>query len=213
MLMNEGGPGFWDWPFPKDMPPKERKRIKADCHYKIHQALKKGTIKKPNPPCPVCLSKIGLMVSHHFDYGKPLEVFWCCNSCHFKHHHRPEFYIRYYPGSPAWADHINELRELHKAAYAEPGGEAFKKLFLYPWPVVDASDRQPGWTPPFKIKQKEDLEKEREGEEDGRTQQEITENYPGWIENCPLGLLVFGQTQNRDATWEDAKKHWKGGIT
>jgi len=130
-------PEFGDWPFPEDMPWEKRKKIKAACQYKIHQALKKGAIKKPDPPCPVCLSKTGPMVSHHYDYRKPLEVFWCCKSCHYKHHRLPNFCV--FPAA-------SETEELIKAANNENADpklrwEAFRPLFIYPWPVLSIEEQ------------------------------------------------------------------------
>lgn len=116
---------FGDWPFPEEISWEERKKIKASCRLEVRRALKKGTIKKPDPPCPVCLSNIGPLVSHHYDYRKPLDVFWCCKSCHYKHHNAP------------WAFRMPTIEEIEELAKTvEWGNEAWKKLFIYPWPVL-----------------------------------------------------------------------------
>lgn len=156
---------FGDYRFPSDMPWEEKKKIKAVCHYKVSQALKKGTIKKPDPPCPVCSSKIAPLVSHHFDYRKPLDVFWCCKSCQYKHHHLPNFFRLPMAG---------EIEELAKAA--EWGNEAWKKLFIYPWPVLSVEDQ---------AKRADEREAARaEFAEDEKLYREMEKAEGAWMEAC-----------------------------
>jgi hypothetical protein len=47
---------------------------------KLNYYVRVGKIKKPKR-CTIC-TKIKKLDGHHQDYSKPLEVIWCCRSCH-----------------------------------------------------------------------------------------------------------------------------------
>lgn len=48
----------------------------------VNSRIKRGKLTKPTA-CEVC-GKAGRVEAHHDDYSKPLEVVWCCKSCHWK---------------------------------------------------------------------------------------------------------------------------------
>ena len=48
----------------------------------INSRIKRGKLTRPTA-CEVC-GKEGRVEAHHDDYSKPLEVVWCCKSCHWK---------------------------------------------------------------------------------------------------------------------------------
>lgn len=53
---------------------------KAQCAILARKAIKQGLIIKARF-CQICgLEK--KLEGHHYDYNKPLEVIWCCRSCH-----------------------------------------------------------------------------------------------------------------------------------
>ncbi len=47
----------------------------------LRYAVKIGKVKKPEA-CQICDSTHKKVQAHHYDYNKPLEVIWCCRSCH-----------------------------------------------------------------------------------------------------------------------------------
>lgn len=59
----------------------EMNRKKNKAHHKVGYAIFKGTLKK-GKQCQVCGCTGKPMEAHHFDYDKPLEVVWMCQSCH-----------------------------------------------------------------------------------------------------------------------------------
>lgn len=64
---------------------------KRRCYDKIKNALRYKKIQKKEN-CEYCDKKIKL-VAHHYDYKKPLDVFWLCNQCHRDIHRRvKDFY-------------------------------------------------------------------------------------------------------------------------
>ena len=52
------------------------------CYYTIRAALRGKKLNKPLE-CQIC-KKMGLIDGHHEDYNKPLDVVWCCRTCHSK---------------------------------------------------------------------------------------------------------------------------------
>lgn len=56
----------------------EKMQAQSKVNYLIHI----GEWTKPTA-CEVC-GKEGRVEAHHDDYSKPLEVVWCCKSCHWK---------------------------------------------------------------------------------------------------------------------------------
>lgn len=56
-------------------------RFKA--HWQVRYAIKMGRLTKQ--PCVVCGNT--LVVAHHDDYSKPLEVIWYCRSHHREAHY------------------------------------------------------------------------------------------------------------------------------
>lgn len=59
---------------------KEKNPEKVLARYLLRQAIRKKEIIKPNT-CKIC-GNISRISGHHKDYSKPLEVIWCCSSCH-----------------------------------------------------------------------------------------------------------------------------------
>jgi ribosomal protein S27AE len=59
---------------------KEKHRVEYYAHAKVYVAVKQGKLKKPTV-CSMC-GKSGLMMGHHNDYSKPLDVIWVCWECH-----------------------------------------------------------------------------------------------------------------------------------
>ena len=47
----------------------------------LNSYILRGKIEKPKV-CQVC-GKEGRVEAHHSDYSKPLDVIWCCKSCHY----------------------------------------------------------------------------------------------------------------------------------
>lgn len=58
-------------------------RFKA--HQHIKNLCRRKGFEKP-VVCEVCGRNKCQIVGHHEDYTKPLEVIWCCKSCHYKFH-------------------------------------------------------------------------------------------------------------------------------
>jgi hypothetical protein len=53
----------------------------ALAHQYVRLALHFGDLKKPDA-CELC-GKSGMkLVGHHYDYRRPLQVYWVCLSCH-----------------------------------------------------------------------------------------------------------------------------------
>jgi hypothetical protein len=50
-------------------------------HVLLHIAKVNGTV-VPSDACSRCGTSGGIIVGHHPDYGKPLEVEWLCPKCH-----------------------------------------------------------------------------------------------------------------------------------
>jgi hypothetical protein len=53
-------------------------------HSKVFQAIQRGELTRPEN-CTLC-GNLRVIVAHHEDYLKPLDVWWLCNSCHRKRH-------------------------------------------------------------------------------------------------------------------------------
>jgi len=53
---------------------------KQKARAKLNHAVTAGKVIKPHV-CEVC-NELAPLQGHHFDYEKPLEVTWCCTSCH-----------------------------------------------------------------------------------------------------------------------------------
>lgn len=56
-------------------------RIKINAHAKVHRAVEKGALLRPDI-CSQCGLDKGVIEGHHEDYEKPLEVIWLCRLCH-----------------------------------------------------------------------------------------------------------------------------------
>ena len=54
---------------------------KSAARREVATALKEGKIQKPSQ-CDLCILEIAKLEAHHVDYGKPLSVYWLCNTCH-----------------------------------------------------------------------------------------------------------------------------------
>jgi hypothetical protein len=72
----------WDKPY-KDRVLVEPLKIKA--RDLLRHSVKSGAIIKPKE-CSVCGKSPKRLEGHHNDYSKPLDVIWCCTSCHGKIH-------------------------------------------------------------------------------------------------------------------------------
>lgn len=57
---------------------------KRAAHVLLGNAIKCGRVNKPST-CQVCGIR-GRIHGHHDDYTKPLDVVWCCPTCHAKIH-------------------------------------------------------------------------------------------------------------------------------
>ena len=64
---------------------KKRNPEKVFAKSKILVATKNGTLIRKTI-CEICGRYYKSMHGHHRDYNKPLEVIWCCPSCHNKIH-------------------------------------------------------------------------------------------------------------------------------
>lgn len=64
-------------------------REKVNAKGRVEYAVKTGRLKKPDA-CSFCGNTV-CIVAHHYDYSKPLDVTWLCQSCHrrlhSRHHH------------------------------------------------------------------------------------------------------------------------------
>lgn len=63
-----------------------RNKDKIQAYNKVHYAVRRGDILKPER-CSICDSA-GLIMAHHHDYSKPLDVIWVCWICHNNIHGR-----------------------------------------------------------------------------------------------------------------------------
>lgn len=62
---------------------------------KAQKLLNKAILKKEisrSELCELCGSS-GMIDGHHWDYSKPLDVVWCCRSCHGKIHNNTSAFI------------------------------------------------------------------------------------------------------------------------
>jgi ribosomal protein S27AE len=58
---------------------------KNSAQQKVYWAIKKKIIMKPNT-CSICGDRNGIIMGHHDDYKKPLDVKWLCSNCHLAIH-------------------------------------------------------------------------------------------------------------------------------
>lgn len=61
----------------------ESNQQKVEAHWKVTNAIKKGTLQRK--PCENC-GKTEKIDAHHEDYSKPLDVAWLCHRCHLRRH-------------------------------------------------------------------------------------------------------------------------------
>ena len=61
-----------------------KNRDKCRAWSKLHYAIAHGKIKKADR-CSICNS-LGIIMAHHHDYNKPLDIIWVCWKCHNKIH-------------------------------------------------------------------------------------------------------------------------------
>ncbi len=54
---------------------------KAIARRDVAKALKEGRIEKPSC-CDLCTLEHSKLKAHHVDYGRPLSIYWLCNTCH-----------------------------------------------------------------------------------------------------------------------------------
>lgn len=54
---------------------------KRAAHVILNNAVRGGRVHKPSH-CSVCGNDHKIIHGHHDDYAKPLDVVWCCPSCH-----------------------------------------------------------------------------------------------------------------------------------
>ena len=59
---------------------------KRKAHQAVATALRNGIIKRPCF-CEKCGRKT-MLVAHHHNYKKPLDIVWVCDACHFKIHQK-----------------------------------------------------------------------------------------------------------------------------
>jgi len=74
---------------------------KKQARAKAQRAMNSGKILQPDD-CEDCGKSSQVLVKHHENYRKPLEVVWLCEPCHNKRHGR-------YRGYPFSAEEIAEL--------------------------------------------------------------------------------------------------------
>ena len=60
---------------------------KRAAHIILGNAVRDKKLIKPKE-CQVCGSEKGRIHGHHSDYTKPLDVIWCCASCHADIHNK-----------------------------------------------------------------------------------------------------------------------------
>jgi len=65
----------------------ERNPHKCQARTKVGNALRAGTLKKPEL-CFDCKKKCERLHGHHEDYSKPLDVLWLCCDCHKLRHRK-----------------------------------------------------------------------------------------------------------------------------
>jgi ribosomal protein S27AE len=53
-------------------------------HDRVAVAVKRGELIKPDK-CSMCGEK-KIIMAHHNDYSKPLDIIWACQACHMKIH-------------------------------------------------------------------------------------------------------------------------------
>ncbi len=93
----------------------EKYRGRKWCNRTLSRAVDAGLIKRPEV-CPVC-DRRALVIGHHDDYNKPLDVKWMCDSCHTRYHHTKPCPVLIenttYPDyiSGAMTDPVKELAE------------------------------------------------------------------------------------------------------
>ena len=59
--------------------------VKRNAVCMVSNAVRDGRLKKPSN-CTICGEAKPRIHGHHYDYTKPLDVIWCCPSCHSKIH-------------------------------------------------------------------------------------------------------------------------------
>lgn len=67
---------------------RERHPEKAHAHKLVRQALKAGTLIRPQT-CQQPGCKVRQLHAHHFDYSQPIEVEWLCRQHHQERHRKP----------------------------------------------------------------------------------------------------------------------------
>ncbi len=67
----------------------QENKLKSSAHNKVKYALFKGILVRPRFCENYNISDYcsDIIISHHEDYNKPLEVKWLCQKCHMKLHH------------------------------------------------------------------------------------------------------------------------------
>ena len=63
-------------------------KLKQQAHTAVATALRNGTLTRPSR-CSIC-DKKRFTEAHHEDYARPLDVQWCCKTCHEDIHHLNE---------------------------------------------------------------------------------------------------------------------------
>lgn len=63
---------------------RQKNRDKMWCYKQVAKAIKNRLISKPKT-CSICGEEKRLQ-AHHDDYSKPLDIVWCCSSCHKRMH-------------------------------------------------------------------------------------------------------------------------------
>lgn len=61
--------------------PNQTEKLKISAWNKLNYALRVGKIIKPEK-CSICGCYKEKIQAHHRDYSEPLEVVWCCQTCH-----------------------------------------------------------------------------------------------------------------------------------
>lgn len=60
---------------------RHRNLDKCECTLKVRYAIASGKLVRPNI-CSICYKISKPIHAHHHDYSKPLDIIWCCRSCH-----------------------------------------------------------------------------------------------------------------------------------